>query len=66
MKTQNTPHNLDRFSARDRAVGKRITHSFGEWVAKCERSDAWHDGDYEPTLANVKAFLDDYSDWQAE
>ena len=60
------PHPLDRYSARDRAIGKRITLSFGAWLEKCERSDAWHDGDYEPTLENVKAFLDDYADWQAE
>lgn len=67
MKTHNIkPHLLDRYSALDRAIGKRVAMSFGTWLEKCERSDAWHDGEYEPTLANVKAFLDDYTDWQEE
>jgi hypothetical protein len=60
------PHPLDRYSALDRAIGKRITLSFGAWLEKCESSDAWHDSDHEPTLENVKAFLDDYADWQEE
>lgn len=57
------PHPLDRYSARDRAIGKRITKSFNGWLVECERHDEW---DGEPTLENVKAFLDDYTDWQQE
>ncbi len=58
------PDPLDRFSAVDRAIGRRVEKSFGEWVAICEQHDAWHEQNNEPTLANVKAFLDDYNDWQ--
>jgi hypothetical protein len=60
----NTPHIYDRYSARDCAINKRITLSFGEWLAKCERHDAWYDlpaGQREPTIENVAAFLDDYA-----
>jgi hypothetical protein len=57
------PHPLDRYSALDRAIGKRITLSFGAWLEKCEKHDEWNG---EATMENVKAFLDDYADWQEE
>lgn len=63
------PHSLDRYSARDRAIGKRITKSFGAWVADCQRHGDWWNLPREKqigTLENVKAFLDDYADWQEE
>jgi hypothetical protein len=62
-----TPHTLDHFSAQDRAIGRRITHSFGAWLEECERHDSWHELPEEqrkPTLANVAAFLDDYADFE--
>jgi hypothetical protein len=61
------PHTLDHFSAQDRAIGRRITHSFGHWLEKCESHDSWHELPEEqrkPTLANVAAFLDDYADFE--
>jgi hypothetical protein len=62
-----TPHTLDHFSAQDRAIGRRITHSFGHWLEKCESHDSWHELPEEQrkqTLANVAAFLDDYADFE--
>lgn len=70
MKTPNTtPHDLDRYSAKINAVGRRTTKAFSTWLSECERHDAWHElpaEQREPTLENVKAFLDDYSDWSRE
>jgi hypothetical protein len=65
--TNDTPHTLDHFSAQDRSIGRRITHSFGHWLEKCESHDSWHELPEEqrkPTLANVAAFLDDYADFE--
>ena len=65
----NTPHTFDHYSARDRAIGKRITRSFGHWLAECERHDTWHelpDEQRVPTIENVAAFLEDYADFQKE
>jgi hypothetical protein len=60
---QTRPHTLDRYSAKDRYLGRRLTFSFGEWLEKCERHDDWRelpDDKRAPTIENVAAFLDDY------
>jgi len=62
-----TPHTFDHYTATDRAIGQRVTKSFGAWLEECERHDTWHelpDKQRQPTLANVAAFLDDYQDFQ--
>jgi len=68
-KNMNTPHTFDHYSARDCAIGKRITLPFGAWLDKCERHDLWHelpDEQRVPTIENVAAFLDDYADFEEE
>jgi len=53
-----TPHTLDHYEATDRAIGRRITKSFGAWLEECERHDTWHelpDEQRQPTLANAAA-----------
>jgi len=62
-----TPHTFDQYAATDRAIGRRITKSFGAWLQECKRHDSWHelpDDQREPTLANVAAFLDDYTGFE--
>jgi hypothetical protein len=65
----NTPHTLDQYSASDRFLGRRLTKTFGEWLAIAERHDTWHelpDDQRVPTIENVAAFLDDYANFQKE
>jgi hypothetical protein len=64
-----TPYIFDKYSALDRAIGKRVTRSFNRWLAECERHDTWHelpDAQSAPTIKNIAAFLDDYADFQKE
>jgi len=63
------PHTLDHFSARMCFPGGRVTKSFGAWLEECERHESWHELPEEQrkaTLANVAAFLDDYSDFEPD
>jgi hypothetical protein len=64
MKTQHT-----QYSARDRYLGRRIIKTLDGWIAECERHDVWHDmpdSEREPTILNIAAFLDDYTDFREE
>jgi hypothetical protein len=54
-------------SAKMRCTGGRITRTFGQWLAECEKYDAWHElpaRERQATVPNVIHFLNDYSDWR--
>jgi hypothetical protein len=64
----NTPHTFDQYSARDCFLNRRITKSYGEWLAICQRHDSWHEERPlgEVSMEDIALFLDDYCDFKKE
>ena len=62
--------NWNYFSMKDRNFGYRVTQSFGDWLAECERHDEWYgrsELEQVQNLANVIDCLsDDYCELRLE